>query len=473
MAKKPETDYRDLIGTMTREGKRAWVYPKKPGGRFYTYRTWFTYLLLAVLLSGPFIHINGNQLFLFNFAGREFNIFGFPFWPQDFYLGVVGMIIAVVLITIFTAAFGRIFCGWICPQTIFMEMVFRKIEYWVEGDRGAQMRLDRQEWNAEKIRKKGIKWFLFAIISFVIANVFLSYLVTSKRLLQYIIEGPAAHLGTFFGVLIFTGVFYFIFAWFREQVCTIACPYGRLQSVLLDNKSVVVAYNRKRGEKQSGRAKFRKNEDRSVLGLGDCIDCNQCVNVCPTGIDIRNGTQLECINCTACIDACDDMMMKVDLPKGLIGYYSEEDIEKERGFSITPRMKGVAAVMFVLIGLMSGMLFLRSDVEATVLRLPGQLYEHKDNNLISNVYTFKLINKTNDEIPDVHFRLLSHKGSIEPVTHERLAVPGKGLAEGSLFIEINQAILNGEKEEVEIGIFSGEKLIETTETNFMGPRSFR
>lgn len=473
MAKKPETDYRDLIGTMTKEGKRAWVYPKKPSGRFHTYRTWFTLFLLAVLLSGPFIHINGNQLFLFNFAGREFNLFGQPFWPQDFYLGVVGMIIAVVLITIFTAAFGRIFCGWICPQTIFMEMVFRKIEYWIEGDRGAQMRLDKQEWDAEKIRKKGIKWFLFAIISFVIANVFLSYLVTSKRVLQYISEGPANHLGTFFGVLIFTGVFYFIFAWFREQVCTIACPYGRLQSVLLDNKSVVVAYNRKRGEKQNGRAKFRKNEDRNVLGLGDCIDCFQCVNVCPTGIDIRNGTQLECINCTACIDACDDMMMKVDLPKGLIGYYSEEDIEKERGFSFNPRMKGVAAVMVVLFGLMSGMLFLRSDVQATVLRLPGQLYEHKDNNLISNVYTFKLINKTNDEIPDVHFRLLSHNGSIEPVTHERLAVPGKGLAEGSLFIEINQAILKGEKEEVEIGIFSGEKLIETTETNFMGPRSFR
>ena len=279
-------------------------------------------------------------------------------------------------------------------------------------------------------------------------------------------------MGTFFGVLIFTGVFYFIFAWFREQVCTIACPYGRLQSVLLDNKSVVVAYNHKRGEKQNGRAKFKKNEDRNVLGLGDCIDCNQCVNVCPTGIDIRNGTQLECINCTACIDACDDMMMKVDLPKGLIGYYSEEDIEKERGFRFNPRMKGVAAVMFVLIGLMSGMLFLRSDVQATVLRLPGQLYEHKGDN-ISNVYTFKLINKTNDDIADVHFKLLSHKGSIEPVTHERIAVPGKGLAEGSLFIEINQAILNGEKEEVEIGIFSGEKLIETTQTNFMGPRSFR
>lgn len=473
MAKKEETDYRDLIGTMTKEGKRAWVYPKKPSGKFYTYRTYFTYLLLAILVSGPFIHIKGNQLFLFNFAGREFNIFGFPFWPQDFYIGVIAILVAVITITLFTTAFGRIFCGWICPQTIFMEFVFRKIEYWIEGDRGAQMRLDKQEWNAEKIRKKGIKWFIFALVSFLIANVFLAYLVSSKRLLQYITEGPWEHVGTFAALLIFTGVFYFIFAWFREQVCTIACPYGRLQSVLLDNKSVVVAYNHKRGERKTGRSKFKKNEDRASLGKGDCIDCFACVNVCPTGIDIRNGTQLECINCTACIDACDAMMEKVDLPKGLIGYYSEEDIEAERKFSFTPRMKGFAAIIFVLIGILSGMLLLRNDVDATILRLPGQLYELKDNNMISNVYTFKVINKTTEAIENIHFELLSHDGSIESVTHSNIHVPEKGYAEGSLFIQINKAILSGENEEVKIGIFSGEKLIETTETNFMGPRSFR
>ncbi len=466
-------NYRDRIGTMDDRGKRAWVYPKKPSGRFHTYRTWFTYFLLVFLIAGPFIHINGNQFMLFNVLGREFHIFGFTFWPQDFYIGVSAMIVGILFITLFTAAFGRIFCGWICPQTIFMEMVFRKIEYWTEGDRGAQIRLDKQVWNAEKIRKKGIKWFLFFLISFGIANVFLAYLVGSKKLLQYVTEGPFENLSTFTAILIFTAVFYFIFAWFREQVCTIACPYGRLQSVLLDKKSVVVAYNNKRGEREKGRSKFRKNENRQELGKGDCIECSQCVQVCPTGIDIRNGTQLECINCTACIDACDAMMEKVDLPKGLIGYYSEENIEKEEGFSFNPRMKGFAAILVVLVGLLSGMLFLRSDLDATVLRLPGQLYETKAENMISNVYTFKLINKTTADFEDIHFRLLSHDGKIESVTHKNIQVPGKGLAEGTLFIEINRAVLNGEKNNVEIGIYSGNTLLEITKTNFMGPRSFR
>lgn len=410
---------------------------------------------------------------LFNVIGREFNIFGYPFWPQDFYIGVTAMIIGVVFITLFTAAFGRLFCGWICPQTIFMEMVFRKIEYWIEGDRGAQMRLDKQEWNSQKVRKKAFKWFLFFLISFGIANVFLAYLVSSKRLLRYVTEGPLENLSTFIALLIFTGVFYFIFSWFREQVCTIACPYGRLQSVLLDRKSIVVAYDHKRGEREKGRAKFRKNEDRAEIGKGDCIDCFQCVNVCPTGIDIRNGTQLECINCTACIDACDEIMEKVDLPKGLIGYYSEENIEKSEKVRFDTRMKGFAAILFVLVGILSGMLFLRSDVEATVLRLPGQLYETKENNMISNVYTFKLINKTSESFENVRFELLSHEGSIESVTHEQIAIPEKGLAEGTLFIEINKALLEGEKIDMEIGIYSGDNLIETTSTNFMGPRSFR
>lgn len=410
---------------------------------------------------------------MFNVLGREFYIFGFPFWPQDFYIGVTAMIIGVLFVTLFTNAYGRIFCGWICPQTIFMEMVFRKVEYWIEGDRGAQMRLDKQEWNADKIRKKGIKWFIFFLISFGIANVFLAYLVGSDRLLQYITAGPIENLSTFTALMIFTGVFYFIFAWFREQVCTIACPYGRLQSVLLDNRSVVVAYNHKRGERQLGRSKFKKNENRADLGKGDCIDCSQCVQVCPTGIDIRNGTQLECINCTACIDACDAMMEKVDLPKGLIGYYSEEDIENERKFTFTPRMKGYAAILFVLVGILSGMLFLRNDVEATILRLPGQLYEAKENNMISNVYTFKLINKTTGSFENVSFRLLSHEGKIESVTHQNIMVPEKGLAEGTLFIEINKALLDAEKSNVEIGIYSDNELIETTSTNFMGPRSFR
>lgn len=465
--------FRDSIGTINEEGKRAWVYPKKPSGRYYDYRKWVSYFLLLFLLLSPFIKIHGNQFLMFNVLERRFNIFGFPFWPQDFHLVVISMIAGVVFVALFTVAYGRIFCGWMCPQTIFMEMVFRRIEYWIDGDRGAQMRLDRQPWNAEKIRKRMLKWFVFFVISFLVANVFLAYLIGSDRLLGYITEGPANHIGTLIPLLIFTGVFYFVFAWFREQVCIIACPYGRLQGVLLDNKSIVVAYDHKRGEAEEGRKKFRKNEDRAALGYGDCIDCGQCVHVCPTGIDIRNGTQLECVNCTACIDECDTIMEKVNLPKGLIRYASEDNIEKKSKFVFTPRLKGYTAVLTVLVGLLIGMLFLRNDVEATVLRLPGQLYQRKENNIISNVYTYKLVNKTTKDIEDVSFKLLSHNGTISLVTHKHFEIPAENLAEGTLFIEINASALKSEKDKLRIGVFSGDKQIETTTTRFLAPRSYK
>jgi cytochrome c oxidase accessory protein FixG len=264
-----------------------------------------------------------------------------------------------------------------------------------------------------------------------------------------------------------------VFAWFREQVCIIACPYGRLQGVLLDNKSIVVAYDYKRGEKEAGRAKFKKNEDRPTTGKGDCIDCFQCVHVCPTGIDIRNGTQLECVNCTACIDACDHMMESVNLPKGLIRYASEDNIEKKSKFKFGPRLKGYTAVLFILVAVLVGMLFLRNDIEARILRLPGQLYEHKADNIISNVYTFKLINKTTNDIDNVHFELISHTGTIEIVSHSDFKLEQQGLAEGTLFVEINASALSGDKDRLKIGVYSGKELIETTTTAFLGPRSYK
>ena len=465
--------FRDSIGTIDEEGKRKWVFPKKPSGPLYEKRKLVSYFLLAFLLAAPFIKINGNQFLLFNILERRFNIFGFPFWPQDFYLFVVSMLIGVVFITLFTVGFGRVFCGWICPQTIFLEMVFRRIEYWIDGDRNKQMRLDRQKWDAEKIKKRLLKWFIFLVISFLIANVFLAYLIGGDKLIKYITEGPFEHTGTLIPLLIFTAVFYFVFAWFREQVCIIACPYGRLQGVLLDNKSIVVAYDYKRGEAENGRKKFRKNEDRKALGHGDCIDCSQCVNVCPTGIDIRNGTQLECVNCTACIDECDHIMESINLPKGLIRFASEDNIEKKEPFKLTARMKGYIAVLTILIGILAGMLLLRSDVEARILRLPGQLYEHKDNDIISNVYTFKLVNKTSREIDDLTFKLRGWDGDIHIVsTSETFVVEPQGIAEGTLFIELKQSDLSGDKNDVMIDLYSKDELIETTSVTFLGPRSF-
>ena len=473
MSNYEDESFRDSIGTMKKDGKRQWVYPKKPKGRYYKYRTQLSYILLAMLFAAPFIKINGNQFILINVMERKFNIFSIPFWPQDFYLFVISMLIGVVFITLFTVIFGRLFCGWICPQTIFLEMVFRRIEYAIEGDRGAQRRLAKQDWNGEKIRKKLMKWFIFFIISFIIANVFLAYIIGSDELIEIITDNPSNHVSGLISLLIFTGVFYFVFAWFREQVCIIVCPYGRLQGVLLDNKSINVAYDHKRGEGEKGRAKFRKNEDRDAAGKGDCIDCMQCVNVCPTGIDIRNGTQLECVNCTACIDECDHIMDSIDKPRGLIRYASEENIEKGWKFEFTARMKGYTSVLIILTGILIGMLFLRSDIEATVLRLPGQLFETKENNIISNVFTYKLVNKTSKDVENITFELISHEGEIKLIGNEGFKLNRQELTSGTLFIEINKKDLEESKEKLRIGVYADGKLIETTTTNFLGPRSYR
>ncbi|KOS05720.1 cytochrome C oxidase [Flavobacterium akiainvivens] len=466
-----DNEFRDHIATIDDKGKRAWVFPKKPSGKWYGYRKTLSWFLLAFLFAAPFVKINGNQFLLFNVIERRFSIFGFPFWPQDFHLFVISMVIGVVFVALFTVAFGRIFCGWICPQTIFMEMVFRRIEFWIEGDRNAQMKLAKQEWNAEKIRKKGLKWFMFFVISFVIANVFLAYVTGSDELLQMVTEGPEKNMGTLVALLIFTAVFYFIYGWFREQVCIIACPYGRLQGALLDDKSVIVAYDHVRGEGEKGRGRMVKNEVRPTVGKGDCIDCKLCVAVCPTGIDIRNGTQLECINCTACIDECNTVMDKVGFPQGLIRYASEAEITKKEKFTFTNRMKGYTAVLVILMGVFTGMLFLRNSVQATVLRLPGQLYEHKGSN-ISNVYTFKILNKTENDIDNVRFKLENVKGTVKMVGKQTLTLPKAGTTQGTLFIEINQALLEKDKTKIVLGVYRGDKRIDTESTNFLGPRTF-
>src|SRR5690554_1293724 len=470
MSNVADDSFRDTIGTVDEDGKRKWVYPKKPSDWFYDKRKWVSYILLAVLLSSPFIKINGNQLFLFNVLERKFSIFGFTFWPQDFYIVVVAMIICVVFIALFTVAFGRVFCGWICPQTIFMEMVFRRIEYWIEGDRGAQIRLNKQEWNAEKIRKKGFKWLIFFIISFVIANVFLAYIVGSDQVLAMIIHGPFEHLSTFIALLIFTGVFYFVFAWFREQVCIIACPYGRMQSVLLDEKSVVVAYDYVRGEGSEGRSKFRKNESREEKGYGDCIDCNQCVEVCPTGIDIRNGTQLECVNCTACIDACDYMMESVGLPKGLIRYDSEDAIVNKESKKLTPRSIGYSIVLVLIMGLITFLLLSRTDVDITVLKTPGQQYQKRENNQVSNLYNYKVINKTFNEIP-AEIKLIEGNGEVEYIGGENdFIIPSESMTEGTFFLVRNMEDLEDRKSIIYLGVYNKEGvLLDKVKTSFLAP----
>ncbi len=456
------SDYRDRIATIDDDGKRKWVFPRKPVGKFYNARTWFSYLLLAIMFGGPFLTLNGRPFILLNILERKFILFGMAFWPQDSYIFVLATLTFVVGIILFTVIFGRLFCGWACPQTIFMEMIFRKIEYLIEGNSNKQRKLKAQSWNAEKIGKRVLKHGIFWMISFIIANTFLAYIIGKDELFKVMTDPISEHLTGFFIILIFTSIFYFIYAFFREQVCTQICPYGRLQSVLLDDKSIVVAYDWVRGET---RGKPKKN---STEELGDCIDCNQCVEVCPTGIDIRNGTQLECVNCTACIDACDTVMDKVKKPQGLIRYDSYDGISKGEKLSFTFRNMGYSVVVILLAAFFVTLLVTRSDVETTILRSYGTLYQDAGNNHFTNLFSVKVLNKTFDGMP-IRLELLEPEGTLT-IVGASLHVESQDRAEGAFFINLDGAILDGTETKLEIAVYTGDRLLETVKTSFMGPR---
>jgi len=456
-------NFRDAISTVDKAGKRIWVYPKKPSGKLYNYRKLISYGFLALLVIGPFIKINGLPILMLNFLERKFIIFGMIFWPQDFFILLIGFLAFVVFVILFTVVYGRAFCGWVCPQTIFLEMIFRRIEFWIEGDYAKQRALDKADWTAEKVRKKTAKHTIFLVISFFIANIFLAYIIGVEALEKIITDSPANHLGDLSSLLVFTGIFYWVFARFREQVCTIVCPYGRLQGVMQDKQSRVVAYDYQRGEP---REKLRKNQVRTA---GDCIDCHQCVQVCPMGIDIRNGAQqLECTNCTACIDACNSIMDMIGKPRELITHASVESIAEAKPFRFPIRTKVINGILVLLIGGFVTLLATRSNIDATVLRTPGMLYQKKDNNTISNLYNISVINKTTTSMPITLKLLEPQQGNIKLV-RDNLVLPEQGLAEGVFFAEIPQNALHGVSTEIKIGVYSGDKLVATEKTKFLGP----
>jgi cytochrome c oxidase accessory protein FixG len=460
-----DESFRDSITTINAEGERAFVYPTKPFGKYYDLRTYFTWFYLIVFFSVPFIKYNEEPLFLFNVPEKKFILFGSIFWAQDFFIFGLGMLIFIVFIALFTVVFGRLFCGWACPQTIFMEMIFRKIEYWIDGDANYQKALKKAPWNAEKIRKRVLKFLAFYSISFIIALTLLSYVISIDHVFN-ILSNIGERLGAFLGIILFTTVFFFVYWWFREQVCLIVCPYGRMQGVLLDKNSVVVAYDYVRGE---DRHHFKKNEVR--MG-GDCIDCNLCVKVCPTGIDIRNGTQLECISCTACIDACDHMMDSVGLEKGLIRYDSENGIKDKVKLAFTSRMKAYSVVLLILIGVETVLLTTRSDYDATILRAKGMLYQEQPNDQLSNLFTIKLVNKTREELP-VELKVENFKDYKIQLIGKDIEVKPEAVSMGEFFVFLNKKDIVDRKVKLEIGVYSNDKKIKTVKTNFLGPIKFK
>ena len=458
--------YRDKIATVDEQGKRVWIYPKKPSGRFYNARTYVSWVLLVFLFGIPFVKIGGEPLLLFNIIERKFILFSIRFLPQDFHLFVLAMLTFIVFIILFTVVLGRLFCGWVCPQTIFMEMVFRKIEYWIEGDANAKKRLNQQPWNTEKVFKKFSKQALFFIIAVLVANTFLAYIIGVDEVIQIAVEPIDQHYVGFSSMLLFSGAFFLVFSHLREQVCVTICPYGRLQGVMLDQDSIVVAYDFVRGEPR-GKINKKAASSQASLAKGDCIDCHLCVQVCPTGIDIRNGTQLECINCTACIDACDEVMDKVGRDRGLIRYDSYNGVKESRKKIFTPRAIAYSSVLTFLVALNIFLLSNRSDVEVTIMRTAGMLYQEVADDKISNLYNFQLVNKTNDIFP-VNIRLKSSVGAIKLVGSAPITKPGE-ITNGAFFIEVPKAMIQKRNTALQVQIVRGNKVIEEIRTQFLGP----
>lgn len=461
--KNPYTGYRDQLATLNESGKRNWVYAQKPKGKLYNYRNIVSYTLLFLLFTIPFVKLNGEPFLLFNILERKFILFGVQFWPQDFHLFLYSMITLFVFVVLFTVSYGRIWCGWTCPQTVFLEFIFRKIEYLIEGNPSQQRKLDAQSMNFSKFWKKTLKLGLFYAICFSITNAFLSYIIGVDQLIEIIKAPISDHRVGFTMAVLFSGVMFFVFTKLREQVCTMICPYGRLQGVLLDSNSIVVAYDYKRGEE---RAPLEAGEDREEDGKGDCIDCYQCVDVCPTGIDVRDGTQLECINCTACIDECNSVMDWIGKPKGLIRFDSEKNIAEGRKQKWPARKIAYTAVLCVLLGVVATLFTLRTDLEAIILRTPGLMYQQQENG-ISNMYSFKIVNKTNFDTP-IYFKIMNHDGEIK-VIGEEFKAGASSIKEGVFFAILPQKEITSDNIPITIGVFADKNLIEEVELTFVGP----
>jgi len=459
---KTEESFRDYIATVTKEGKRKWIYPKKPSGRFYNARTVVSLFLILFLVSTPFIKVNGHPFLLFDFLNRNFILFTIPFGPHDFHLFALAIIALAVFVILFTVIFGRVFCGWACPQTIFMEMVFRKIEYWIEGDFKDQTKLNQAPWTSNKIFKKTIKHAIFFPIAFFISNIFLSYVIGMDELIKIITAPPSKHIAGFISMLAFSGIFYWIFSYFREQVCTLVCPYGRLQGVLLDQDSIVIAYDNFRGEP---RGKLKKNEAKSKLG--DCIDCNLCVDVCPTGIDIRNGIQLECVNCTACIDACDTVMDKIDRPRGLIRYDSLRGIEKKEKFHYIYYMAGYSSVLILILSVLSYLLVTRSDLSINILRTPGLLFQEQPDNKCSNIYDLNITNKSFNYTP-IELKLKNVEGELKLLGDE-LNLKPQEKHDSKFLLILPKTSIAKMNTPITILVYSNDKLLKEVKTSFLGP----
>ncbi len=462
-----KNSFRDSIATMDyQSGKRRWLFPRLPKGRLTRLRHYVAAVFLALFFILPFVRVHGDPFMLINIFERKFILFGMIFWPQDTYLFVIAMISIVVFVILFTVIYGRIWCGWACPQTIFMELIFRRIEKWIDGGPGKQKILKEQAWDAEKIGKRLLKSLVFLAIIFVLVNTFVSYFIGTEGLWATYATPFSERPIPYIVITVITLIGFVVYMWFREQVCVMICPYGRLQGVFLDNNSIIVAYDYMRGEP---RAPFHFGEDRKLAEKGDCVNCGSCVQVCPTGIDIRNGTQLECVNCTACIDACNAMMGKFGMEKGLIRFASERSIRKNEKLNVNARIVAYSLVLVALLGFLSYMLITRTEVEATILRTPGMLYQLQDDGRISNLYSITAVNKSRQDMP-LQIKVNAPNAEIL-IPSGDLLLKKQSDVEAVFFVILPEQEINSTHTTMMIGVYHGDELMYEKEINFVAPET--
>jgi len=378
-----------ILSTMNRDGSRRRIRPKLSKGRYYRRRLITAWALILTFTLIPILKLNGKPLMLFDIGRREFTLFGATFLPTDTFLLMLLLFSIFVAIFLVTAVWGRVWCGWGCPQTVYMEFVYRPLEVLIEGGRANQIKTDA---GGGLSGRRLLKNIVFFAVSAFLANTFLAYFVGWSRLLGWMTSPPTQHPAAF-GVMLGTTLLMFAdFGWFREQTCILACPYGRFQSVLLDRQSLIVGYDESRGEP---RKPWRRSEVRTA---GDCVDCGLCVATCPTGIDIRAGAlQMECVACTQCIDACDSVMDRVGLPRGLIRYTSQSELEGGRSRFVRPRLVVYSAILMIMFGTLAFSLAGKATADVTILRGLGAPFQVLPSGEVSNQIRIKIANRTDGQ----------------------------------------------------------------------------